>query len=327
VAAATTARATIAAGPRRTPVRRRFPTPAGTVPAVDRRRIVAMGGGGFSMEPENPLLDEFVLSLARRARPRVCFVATASGDADGYVASFYRAFAALDCRPSDLGLFDRRVGDLRAFVLEQDVVYVGGGNTASLLAVWRAHGLDAVLAEAWAAGVVLCGISAGMNCWFRQSVTDSFDVATLAPLLDGLGLLAGSACPHYDGEEQRRPTYRRLVGPGCSRTAGRPTTARRSCSKAKRSPRSSPRGRRRRRTASRATATVSARSACRRATSAAADRAAQPTPAGWSRRSISISPSSRSTSRGSMSPAPRRCVDSAPHATAKRRHSAGGVPR
>jgi dipeptidase E len=111
-------------------------------------------------------------------------------------------------------LFDRRVADLRAFVLEQDVVYVGGGNTASLLAVWRAHGLDAVLAEAWAAGVVLCGISAGMNCWFRQSVTDSFDVATLAPLLDGLGLLAGSACPHYDGEEQRRPTYRRLVGAG-----------------------------------------------------------------------------------------------------------------
>jgi peptidase E len=184
------------------------------VPAVDGRRIVAMGGGGFSMEPENPLLDGFVLSLARRERPRVCFVATASGDADGYVASFYRAFAALDCRPADLGLFDRRVGDLRGFVLEQDVVYVGGGNSASLLAVWRAHGLDAVLAEAWAAGVVLCGISAGMNCWFRQSVTDSFDVAALAPLHDGLGLLAGSACPHYDGEEQRRPTYRRLVAEG-----------------------------------------------------------------------------------------------------------------
>jgi len=184
------------------------------VPAVDRRRIVAMGGGGFSMEPENPLLDAFVLSLARRERPRVCFVATASGDADGYVASFYRAFAALDCRPTDLGLFDRRVGDLRAFVLEQDVVYVGGGNTASLLAVWRAHGLETVLAEAWAAGVMLCGISAGMNCWFRQSVTDSFDVAALAPLHDGLGLLAGSACPHYDGEDQRRPTYRRLVAGG-----------------------------------------------------------------------------------------------------------------
>jgi dipeptidase E len=181
---------------------------------VDGRRIVAMGGGGFSMEPDNPLLDAFVVSLARSERPRVCFVATASGDSERYVANFYRAFAALDCRPADIGLFDRRVADLRAFVLGQDVVYVGGGNTASLLAVWRAHGLDAVLAEAWQAGVVLCGISAGMNCWFRQSVTDSFDVARLAALDDGLGLLAGSACPHYDGEEQRRPTYRDLVGRG-----------------------------------------------------------------------------------------------------------------
>jgi peptidase E len=183
---------------------------------MDRRRIVAMGGGGFSMEPENPLLDEFVLSLARtRApRPRVCFVPTAGGDPEGYVAAFYRAFTALDCRPSDLALFERTIGDLRAHVLAQDVVYVGGGNTANLLVVWRAHGLDRILEEAWHEGVVLCGISAGMNCWFRQSVTDSFDVARLARLRDGLGLLPGSACPHYDGEAQRRPVYRRLVESG-----------------------------------------------------------------------------------------------------------------
>ena len=173
-----------------------------------------MGGGGFSMEPDNPLLDEFVLSIARRTPPRVCFVATASGDSERYVANFYRAFAALECRPTDLELFERRVGDLRAHVLAQDVVYVGGGNTANLLAVWRAHGLDRILAEAWAAGVVLCGVSAGMNCWFAASVTDSFHLAELAPLGDGLGLLAGSACPHFDGEEQRRPTYHRLVGSG-----------------------------------------------------------------------------------------------------------------
>jgi len=96
-------------------------------------------------------------------------------------------------------------------VLAQDVVYVGGGNTASLLAVWRAHGLDAVLREAWEAGVVLCGSSAGMNCWFEASTTDSFDLTRLAGLRDGLGLLPGSACPHYDGEDQRRPLYRRLV--------------------------------------------------------------------------------------------------------------------
>jgi dipeptidase E len=181
---------------------------------MERRRVVAMGGGGFSMEPDNPLLDQFILSLARSSPPRVCFLPTASGDAEGYVAGFYRAFTSVDCRPSDLGLFERTIGDLESFVLAQDVIYVGGGNTASLLAVWRAHGLDQILRRAWEEGVVMCGLSAGMNCWFEQSVTDSFDLARLAPLHDGLGLLPGSACPHYDGEEQRRPTFTRLVASG-----------------------------------------------------------------------------------------------------------------
>jgi peptidase E len=166
------------------------------------------------MEPENPLLDEFVLSLARSAHPRVCFVATAAGDSERYVARFYRAFSGFDCHATDLQLFDRSVSDLRSFVLEQDVLYVGGGNTANLLAVWRAHGLDEFVTDAWAEGVVLCGVSAGMNCWFAESVTDSFDLMQLAPLNDGLGLLAGSCCPHYDGEEQRRPTFHRLIAAG-----------------------------------------------------------------------------------------------------------------
>jgi peptidase E len=104
------------------------------------------------MEPENPLLDRFVLSVARSEAPRVCFLPTASGDAEGYVARFYRAFAELDCRPVDLGLFERTVSDLESFVLAQDVVYVGGGNTANLLAVWRTHGLDRVLRRAWERG-------------------------------------------------------------------------------------------------------------------------------------------------------------------------------
>jgi dipeptidase E len=185
-----------------------------TVHRVDGRRIVAMGGGGFLMEPENPLLDAFVLSLARSHQPRVCYLGTASGDPERDVAAFYRAFSALECRPSDLGLFERRVADLRAFLLEQDVVYVGGGSTANLLAVWRVHGLDRILADAWAAGIVLCGVSAGMNCWFEACVTDSFDLGRLAPLHDGLGFLPGSACPHFDGEEQRRPVFHGLVGSG-----------------------------------------------------------------------------------------------------------------
>jgi peptidase E len=166
------------------------------------------------MEPENLLLDEFVLSLARSSPPRVCFLPTGSGDAEGYIARFYCAFSTLDCRMSDLQLFKRSVADLEAFVLAQDVVYVGGGNTVNLLAVWRAHGLDHILRRAWEEGVVLCGISAGMNCWFEGSLTDSFDLSELAPLDDGLGFLAGSCCPHYDGEEQRRPRYQRCIAAG-----------------------------------------------------------------------------------------------------------------
>jgi peptidase E len=173
-----------------------------------------MGGGGFSMEPGNPLLDEFVLSLARSSRPRVCFLPTASGDADSYVLRFYRAFAALDCRPCDLRLFGRSVLDLEPFILAQDVIYVGGGNTANLLAVWRAHGVDRLLRRAWEEGIVLCGLSAGMNCWFTGSVTDSFGASRLAPLHDGLALLPGSCCPHYDSESQRRPAFQGLISSG-----------------------------------------------------------------------------------------------------------------
>jgi dipeptidase E len=146
--------------------------------------IVAMGGASLRPEDYDPRLNDFVLSLARSGRPRVCFVPTASGDSPDYVANFYRAFAAHhDCEPSDLALFERTVADLRGFVLSQDVIWVGG-------------------------------VSAGMNCWFEGSTTDSFDLSRLAALPDGLGLLPGSCCPHYDGEEQRRPLYTQLVAEG-----------------------------------------------------------------------------------------------------------------
>jgi peptidase E len=178
------------------------------------RTIVAMGGNDFS-DPYNPLLDGHILRLARerrgRERPRVCFVPTASGDSEGYVAAFYAAFARRS-EASHLNLFGRTIVDLEAFVLEQDVIYVGGGNTANLLAVWRVHGLDGILARAWEAGVVLAGTSAGSNCWFAGSTTDSF--GPLAALADGLGFLPWSHSPHYDSEPGRRPTYRRLVAEG-----------------------------------------------------------------------------------------------------------------
>ncbi len=176
------------------------------------RRIVALGGGGFSTGPDTRL-DDHVLALTGVPRPRVLFVPTASGDAVEYVDRFLAAFPPERARASVLSLFRRDVDDLRARVLAQDVVYVGGGSTANLLALWRLHGLDAALRDAHDAGVVLAGVSAGMNCWFTASVTDSWST-DLDGLPDGLGLLPGSACPHYDGEERRRPVYRRLVADG-----------------------------------------------------------------------------------------------------------------
>jgi dipeptidase E len=168
--------------------------------------VVAIGGGDH-------WFGEEVCALARRSRPRVCYVGTASGDPEASLLRAYRTFAPLECEITDLTFFERDVVDLAAFVLAQDVFWVGGGSTANLLAVWRVHGLDALLREAYAAGAVLAGVSAGMNCWFESCTTDSFG-PVLAPLHDGLGLLPGSACPHYDAEPQRRPLYRRLVDEG-----------------------------------------------------------------------------------------------------------------
>jgi peptidase E len=173
------------------------------------------------MEPDNPLLDDFVLSLARRTPARVCFIPTASADSATYIAKFYRAFANR-CVATDLTLFDApalprrpaRTADLPAFVSQQDVFYVGGGNTANLLAIWRTHGLDRLLRKAFNAGAVLSGISAGMLCWFEGGLTDSF--GGLRALDDGLGLVKGTACPHYDGESERQPAYRRLIAGGAA---------------------------------------------------------------------------------------------------------------
>jgi dipeptidase E len=174
------------------------------------RHIVAMGGGGFSMEPDNPLLDNFILGLTRKRRPKVCFVPTASGDSDNYVARFYRAFPASRCSPSHLQLFHGDIPDLTRLLCDQDVVYVGGGSTANMLVVWRLHGMDKALHRAWVAGVVLCGVSAGALCWFEGGITDSFG-QKLSALHDGLGFLKGGFCPHYDGEVQRRPTLHREI--------------------------------------------------------------------------------------------------------------------
>jgi peptidase E len=173
--------------------------------------IIAIGGASFSAEPRNLALDKYLLGQTRKERPHVLFIPTATGDNDQYIAKFYAAYTSLDARPVHLSFF-QRTPDLRKLILQQDAIYVGGGNTKSMLAVWRDWGLDALLREASKAGVVLGGVSAGAICWFEQGVTDSW-ADTLHPL-DCLGLISGSCCPHYDGEAERRPAYQALVAKG-----------------------------------------------------------------------------------------------------------------
>jgi len=178
---------------------------------ADRTHIVAIGGGGFAANPPDVAIDRYLLSLARRERPTVGFIPTATGDLPAYVARFMAVYGGLECRPSYLPLFTH-APDLEAWVRAQDVIFVGGGNTRSMLAVWRAWGLPELLRDAHAAGTVLAGQSAGAICWFAQGVTDSW-AGSLRPL-DCLGFLEGSCCPHYNGEKERRPAYRRFVGDG-----------------------------------------------------------------------------------------------------------------
>ena len=180
--------------------------------ASNEQRILAMGGIQLSPGSTDWPLFQFMLDLSGRERPRICLLATAGGESPSGIASYYATFARR-AEPTHLDLFGRTVPDVEAFLLDQDVVFVGGGNTANMLAIWRIHGVDKALKAAWEAGVVLAGWSAGANCWFQSSVTDSFG-PNLDPLKDGLGFLGGSFCPHYDSESLRRPRYEELVGSG-----------------------------------------------------------------------------------------------------------------
>jgi dipeptidase E len=177
-------------------------------------QVVAFGGGGFSMESGNALLDDYVLAATGAERPKVCFLPTASGDADHYIVRFYRHFPASRCEPSHVSLFRRDCGapDPATHLLEQDLIYVGGGCVRSMLGAWRAHGLDDVLRRAWARGVVMCGLSAGSLCWFEQGLT-AFHGEQGLPVA-GLGLLMGSNAVHYDKEARRRPDFQAAIAAG-----------------------------------------------------------------------------------------------------------------
>jgi dipeptidase E len=175
-------------------------------------QIIAIGGGGFSIETDELLLERYILEQTGKEKPAICFLPQASGEPADYIVRFYAAFAKLRCRPSHLSLFAPPTADLESFLLEKDVIYVGGGNTRSMLALWREWKLDRILHRAWTNGIVLAGVSAGSICWFEYGVTDSIPGA-LTPLTC-LGFLPGSNCPHYDGEIERRPAFHRLVGEG-----------------------------------------------------------------------------------------------------------------
>ncbi len=177
-----------------------------------KRRIFTLGGGGFSEEPDNLLLDRFFFSLSEKANPKVCFVPTASGDGQGYIDRFYENMKKHSVEATHLSLFRGNFGSLRDFVFDQDILYVGGGNTRNLMTLWRDWGLDLVLRDAYRAGKILGGISAGSLCWYEEGVTDSIP-GTLSGL-PCLGILPGSNCPHYDSDQERRPAFHRLVNGG-----------------------------------------------------------------------------------------------------------------
>jgi peptidase E len=169
-------------------------------------RIVAIGGGGFGTGPRDLALDAFLAGLAGPESPRICLLPTASGDPVEQINRFNATFRRLGCRTSHLSLF--RLGDhpvaIRRHLLEQDAIYVGGGSLLNLIAIWRAHGLDGILAEAWGAGILLCGVSAGSMCWFEAGITRSHGKPRPS---GGLGLLSGSNCVHYDADPPRRPSF------------------------------------------------------------------------------------------------------------------------
>jgi dipeptidase E len=165
------------------------------------RTIVAVGG----KQLDHLELTRFILDLTGASRPRVLFLPTASGDSPDYVNRFYQAFGRANCSPDHLPLFVRP-DDVATPIAEADAIIVGGGNTKNLLLIWREHGIDSAIRAAYERGTVLSGWSAGCICWFEDGITDSYG-PTLRPMGDGLAWIKGSACPHYDGEVTRRPTY------------------------------------------------------------------------------------------------------------------------
>ena len=176
-------------------------------------QIISIGGGGFGRNPNHPIIEQYILNQSKITSPNICFIPTASAEEKSYIVNFYKAFSKLDCTPTHLNLFER-TPNLRSVMNKQDIIYVGGGNTKSMLAVWREWKVDKLLHRAYEKGVVLSGVSAGAICWFRQGITDSW--ASNLNTINCLGFLEGMCCPHYMEEPDRQPTVHQLIQDGKS---------------------------------------------------------------------------------------------------------------
>ena len=172
------------------------------------RNIIAIGGGGFGANPGQGIIEEYILKQTKKKNPKICFIPTATGDNEAYKVNFYSTFTNLNCCPSHLDFF-KRTPDLNDLILNQDAIFVGGGNTKSMLAVWKEWGLDKILKKAYKDGIVMSGVSAGAICWFQNGITDSW--ASNLKIMPCLNFIKGTCCPHYDEEPERRPTVKKLL--------------------------------------------------------------------------------------------------------------------
>ena len=172
------------------------------------RNIIAIGGGGFGANPGQGMIENYILKQTKKKNPRICFIPTATGDNEAYKVSFYSTFTNLNCYPSHLDFF-KRTPDLNELILNQDAIFVGGGNTKSMLAVWKEWGLDKILKKAYLNGTVMSGVSAGAICWFQNGITDSW--ASNLKMMPCLNFVKGTCCPHYDEEPERKPAVRNLL--------------------------------------------------------------------------------------------------------------------
>lgn len=172
------------------------------------RNIIAIGGGGFGANPGQGIIENYILKQTKKKNPRICFIPTATGDNEAYKVSFYSTFTNLNCYPSHLDFF-KRTPDLNELILNQDAIFVGGGNTKSMLAVWKEWGLDKILKKAYLNGTVMSGVSAGAICWFQNGITDSW--ASNLKMMPCLNFVKGTCCPHYDEEPERKPAVRNLL--------------------------------------------------------------------------------------------------------------------